>query len=213
MPQELRLSWAASNQQPAAISDWPCSTSQRQGDSQRVKRRASVFCGGRGSQGAAGEEGERLRRNCLSERDGESESAQPPFPPARSGRAGCWEGERERLSPMASRSTRRFVVEGFLGCVRCDRLIRPRSKRALARQSKTWPQENWQEQGVTSSAPSTAQSPTSDAQRPLPPRNPSCLSRRSSLSSYSCPPRTRLCPPQFGTVQSTTAQPTAVLPI
>lgn len=114
--------------------------------------------------------GKRLRGNCLSERDGESESAQPPFPPARSGRPGCWAGrERGWLSATASRSTRRFVAEGFLACVRCDRLIRPRSKRALARQSKTWPQENWQEQGVTSSAPGTAQSPTSDAQRPLPP--------------------------------------------
>lgn len=147
------------------------------------RRAACEEAGGRvlqrqqAAQGTASE-GYGLRGNCLSERDGESESAQPPSW-QREGRllgraerrawwAGCV-GVAVAVAPTANASTRRFVAEGFLGCVRCDRLIRPRSKRALARQSKTWPQENWQEQGVTSSAPSTAQSPTSDAQRPPPP--------------------------------------------
>lgn len=44
---------------------------------------------------------------------------------------------------MDARSTSRFAGARFFACAR---LIRPRRQRPLARQSKTWLQENWQAQ-------------------------------------------------------------------
>lgn len=91
MLQELRLSWAGSSSSSSS-SDWVGSTSQQQGDGQRVKRRAGVFCSGnrqlRAQRVKATGYGETACRSAMVK-------AKARNPPAGSGRAGCWEGQRE----------------------------------------------------------------------------------------------------------------------